>query len=105
MKDDRAPWWAYYPQLIEIRRHTLEEFNRELDQRKPVPTAPDPVVADILSGARLRELAQARNDVDHARYQYAVRAGGSRRRTLVGQRSAGRSECRSSCCTAGTTGA
>jgi hypothetical protein len=53
VEDDREPWWAYHPQLIEIRRRTLEECDRELDQREPVPNAPDPVVADILSGASL----------------------------------------------------
>jgi hypothetical protein len=30
VEDDRGPWWANDPELIEIRRRTLEEFDREL---------------------------------------------------------------------------
>jgi hypothetical protein len=52
VEEDREPSWAHNPELIEIRRRTLEEFDRELDQRESVPNAPDPVVADLLSGAR-----------------------------------------------------
>jgi hypothetical protein len=76
--DDHEPWWANDPELIEIHRRTVEEFDRELDQREPGrPNAPDPVVADILGGASLRELADARDDLERARarYEQAVRSG------------------------------
>jgi hypothetical protein len=35
VEDDRKPWWAYNPELIEMCRRTLEEFDRGLDQREP----------------------------------------------------------------------
>jgi hypothetical protein len=35
VEDDREPSWANNPELIEIRRRTLDEFDRELDQREP----------------------------------------------------------------------
>jgi hypothetical protein len=35
VEDEREPWWASNSQLIEIRRRTLEEFDRELEQREP----------------------------------------------------------------------
>jgi hypothetical protein len=40
VEDDREPRWAYHPQLIEIRRRSLEECDRERDEREPVPTVP-----------------------------------------------------------------
>jgi hypothetical protein len=43
VQDDHEPWWVYHPELIEIRRRTRKEFDRELDQREPIPTAPDPM--------------------------------------------------------------
>lgn len=72
------PWWAGDPELAEIRRRTFAEFERELDRREPLPPgAPDVVVADILSGAGVRELADARDDLTRARarYEQAVLAG------------------------------
>jgi hypothetical protein len=82
-REEVVPWWRTVAspggrtttQLIEIRRRTLDEFDRAPDQREPVPNAPDPVVVDILSGASVRELAQARDGLERARYQHAVRAG------------------------------
>ena len=71
MEDDRKPWWADDPELMEIRRRTREEFERELEQREPgVPSAPDPVVADVLGGASWRELADARDYLARARARY-----------------------------------
>jgi DNA-directed RNA polymerase specialized sigma24 family protein len=77
--DDRTPWWADDPELMEIRRRTAEEFERELEQHQPGPVARDvfePVVADVLGGASWRELADARDDLARARarYEEAVRA-------------------------------
>ncbi|BBZ11603.1 hypothetical protein [Mycobacterium branderi] len=72
------PWWANDPELAEIRRRSLAEFERELNQREPLPpTAPDAVVADILSGDSVRELADARDALKRARarYEQAVLAG------------------------------
>jgi DNA-directed RNA polymerase specialized sigma24 family protein len=78
VKDDRKPWWAGDPELMAIQRRTFEEFERELAARGPAADdAPDPVVADFLSsGASLRELAAARDDLARAgaRYEDAVRA-------------------------------
>jgi hypothetical protein len=39
VEDDRRPWWEDDdPELEEIRRRTLEEFERELEARDPVGT-------------------------------------------------------------------
>jgi DNA-directed RNA polymerase specialized sigma24 family protein len=76
VEDDRKPWWEDDPELQEIRRRTLEEFERELEEREPIgPDEPDPVVADFLNGASWRELADARDDLARAqaRYEDAVR--------------------------------
>ena len=75
MEDDREPWWAEDPELLAIRRRVLEEF--ECVQREPIESdQPDPVSDDMLSGARSRELAHARDDIARARARYgeAVRA-------------------------------
>ena len=76
--DDRKPWWAEDPDLMDIHRRTIEE----LEQGEPIASdAPDPVVLDALSGASWRELAKARDDLARARVRYeksirAARAGG-----------------------------
>jgi hypothetical protein len=61
VEDDREPWWEYHPQLIEIRRRPLEECDRELDDREPVPNAPDP------GGERLIKRAAAHATHGHRR--------------------------------------
>lgn len=73
---ERQPWWRNDPELQEILCRSAEEFERELAERQPIDTAPDPVVADFFSGASLRELADARDDLARAkiRYQAAIEA-------------------------------
>jgi len=76
VEDDRKPWWANDPELAAVQRRALDEFKRELEERGPAADdAPDPVVADFFSGASLRELAAARDDLARAgaRYEEAVR--------------------------------
>jgi DNA-directed RNA polymerase specialized sigma24 family protein len=71
VEDDRQPWWANDPELIEIQRRSFEEFHRELEEREPLPQAsPDPVLDDVLGGASWRELAAARDDLARARIRY-----------------------------------
>ena len=65
--DDRGPWWANDPELIEIRRRTSRSSTASLTNASQAPNAPDPVVADVLGGASLREFADARDDVERAR--------------------------------------
>lgn len=77
VSDDRQPWWANDPELAKIRRRTVEEFERAIEQRDPLPPdGPDQVVVDVLSGASWRELAAARDNLStaRARYEDAVRA-------------------------------
>lgn len=75
----KAPWWATDPELQEFLRQSYEEFEREVAAREPVPAdlGTDPVIANLLSGASLRELAHARDDLKRAqeRYGNAVLAG------------------------------
>jgi DNA-directed RNA polymerase specialized sigma24 family protein len=67
------PWWQDDPELEAIRRRTREEILG--DPRDPVECdRPDPVVAEMYSGASWRELAEARDDLarSRARYETAV---------------------------------
>lgn len=69
------PWWQDDPELEAIRRRTLEELLG--DERGPIESdRPDPVVAEMYSGASTRELSAARDDLARARarYEEAVRA-------------------------------
>ncbi|WP_263991887.1 hypothetical protein [Mycolicibacterium moriokaense] len=58
-----------------MRRQVLEEFGGEPDDR-PECTDPDPILNDVLSGASVRELGQARDDLAcaKARYDEAIRS-------------------------------
>ena len=70
------PWWADDPEIAAIRRGVMEDIERA--GREPFrPDVPDPVFADILSGASVRELSAARDDLAraHARYADAIRKG------------------------------
>jgi DNA-directed RNA polymerase specialized sigma24 family protein len=70
------PWWADDPEIAAIRRGVMEDIERA--GREPFrPDVPDPVLADILSGASVRELSAARDDLAraHARYADAIRKG------------------------------
>ena len=70
VEDRPKPWWEDNPELDEIRRRTLDEIlgdGRELIE----PEGPDPVVAEMYSGARMRELSAARDDLGRARARYA----------------------------------
>jgi hypothetical protein len=70
VEDRPKPWWEDNPELEEIRRRTLDEILG--DGREPIESdRPDPVVAEMYSGARMRELAEARDDLGRARARYA----------------------------------
>jgi DNA-directed RNA polymerase specialized sigma24 family protein len=70
MEQGRKPWWADDPEIAAIRRRVEEELERAC--REPIrPDEPDPVVQDFYSGASLRELAAARDDLERARARYA----------------------------------
>ncbi|WP_233213673.1 hypothetical protein [Mycobacterium sp. QGD 101] len=71
MDDKPRPWWMDDPELLEIRRRTLEEIETAGEQRDLIDTdAPDAVVADFYSGDSWRELAAAREDLARARERY-----------------------------------
>jgi DNA-directed RNA polymerase specialized sigma24 family protein len=72
--DGQQSWRADDPEIAAIRRDVEEELERA--RRESIePDKPDPVLADLWSGASLRELAAARDDLAraHARYAHAVR--------------------------------
>lgn len=72
------PWWADDPELAAIRRRVEEELERAC--REPITSdEPNPVVQDFYSGASLRELAAARDDVERARARYADAVRSARR--------------------------
>jgi DNA-directed RNA polymerase specialized sigma24 family protein len=73
---DKKPWWVDDPELLAIRRGVEGELERV--RREPTrPDVPDPVLADILSGASVRELSAARDDLAraHVRYADAIQKG------------------------------
>ena len=57
-EDGRRPWWMDDPELVALRHCVLEEI--ENAQSEPVEDGPDPIVADLWSGASTRELSGAR---------------------------------------------
>ncbi|PXX11163.1 hypothetical protein [Mycolicibacterium moriokaense] len=57
---ENKPWWASDPDIAAIRRGVMEEI--ESAGHEPIsPDTPDPVLADLLTGASMRELAAARD--------------------------------------------
>jgi len=73
--EQRNPWWMDDPELIALRRRALDELERGIDEDEPAGSdEPDPVVAEIYSGAAGRALSAARDDLAAARmrYQHAV---------------------------------
>jgi hypothetical protein len=80
--DNREPWWASDPDLAAARQAVLAELERA--KGEPIsPNTPDPVLADLLSSASVRELSAARDALAgaHARYAdavYTARAAGRR---------------------------
>jgi hypothetical protein len=60
------PWWATDPTILANTRQALEEIENAAP-RSPEPAGPDPVFAEIVSGAGLRELAGARDDLARAK--------------------------------------
>jgi hypothetical protein len=70
------PWWVDDPQLAAARRRVLDEIANAPD--RPDHTEPDPVLNDMLSGASVRELGQARDDLARAQARYAEAIGSAR---------------------------
>ena len=66
----RRPWWADDPELAAIFRGVEAELE-EASRRPILSDEPYPVVQDFYSGASLRELAAARDDLERARRRYA----------------------------------
>ena len=62
------------PRMDALRRAALEEIER-LPDRPPHSGEIDPVLAEVLGGAGVRELAEAREDLDRAkrRFEQAIR--------------------------------
>jgi hypothetical protein len=57
---EKKPWCAVDPEIATIRRGVMEEIERA--GREPIsPDTPDPVLADLFSGASVRELSAARD--------------------------------------------
>ena len=81
MDNGHRPWRMDDPELAAIHRGTLEE----LERREAITVEddqPDPVLIDVLSGASLRELAAARDDLARARSRYADAVQAARTRGL-----------------------
>lgn len=71
------PWWETDPTIQANARRALEEIEN-FAPRLPEPVGPDPVFAEIVSGARLRELAGARDDLVRAKQRYVDAIRGAR---------------------------
>jgi hypothetical protein len=80
--EQRNPWWMDDTELIALRRRALDELERGIDEHESAGSdEPDPVVAEIYSGAAGRALSAARDDLAAARMRYqdavfAARAAG-----------------------------
>ncbi|MGZ5379033.1 MAG: hypothetical protein ACXWD8_13740 [Mycobacterium sp.] len=62
------PWWFEHPELEAARRRVLDAIERAPD--RPDYSDPDLVLNDMLSGASVRELGHARDDLACARMRY-----------------------------------
>ncbi|HYZ67050.1 MAG TPA: hypothetical protein VE666_04460 [Mycobacterium sp.] len=62
------------PELAAIRQRVINEIENATP--RPAEDTPDPIVQDLWSGASVRELAGARDDLARARTRYtnAIRA-------------------------------
>lgn len=70
MVDGDKPWWADDPDIAAACDEAWRWLESAQD-RPMVSTEPDPVAVDFFSGASIRELAAARDDVERARRRYA----------------------------------
>ena len=62
--EQRNPWWMNDHELIALLRRALDELERGIDEDEPAGSdEPDPVVAEIYSGAAGRALSAARDDL------------------------------------------
>jgi hypothetical protein len=73
----RQPPWMNDPVMQELRRAALEEIERAPD-RPPHSGEIDPVLAEVLGGAGVRELAAARDDLERAKRRYVGAIRGAR---------------------------
>ena len=74
MEGRPKPWWEDNAELKEIQRRALADLLGDEDEpkREPAgPPQPDPVLAEVLTGARRRELGAARDNLASARKRYA----------------------------------
>ena len=70
MVDGDKPWWQDNPEIIAACGDAWRWLESARD-RPMLSDEPDPVVIDFFSGASIRELVAARNDLDRARSRYA----------------------------------
>jgi DNA-directed RNA polymerase specialized sigma24 family protein len=81
LEEKHKPWWKTDPTLLAIRQQVLDEI--EQAEKKPdEEDKPDAILDDVLSGASLRELAHARDDLARARIRYDEAIRAARRRGL-----------------------
>lgn len=68
------PWWEGHPDIEAMVARTEREIYGRPE--RPAIDYPDPVLADVLSGTSIRELRDARDDLERAkaRYENSVRA-------------------------------
>jgi DNA-directed RNA polymerase specialized sigma24 family protein len=65
------PWWMNDPELVAIRQRALEELERSIDEYEPTNAdEPDPVVAEIYSGAASHALSAVRDELAGVRSRY-----------------------------------
>ena len=65
------PWWQNNPTIIELRRRALAEIEAAADEPEPSGRQDsDPVVDEFYSGACMRALANARDNLATARAAY-----------------------------------
>lgn len=68
------PWWEGHPDIEAMVARTEREIYGRPE--RPAIDYPDPVLADVFSGTSIRELRNARDDLERAKVRYgnSVRA-------------------------------
>jgi DNA-directed RNA polymerase specialized sigma24 family protein len=74
-----TPWWETDPAVRDLGRRALEELQRQIDETDPTGLDDaDPVVNELYSGACVRALATARDELARARRKYDDAISGAR---------------------------
>jgi DNA-directed RNA polymerase specialized sigma24 family protein len=63
------PWWQDHPELEKLKQKVLDDLDQWPD-RPPLEPGPDPVITELRTGERLRDMRAAYDDLLRAKERY-----------------------------------